>query len=123
MIVVVLVIGVWLGWPASQLTKLSARRWRRFRRPGDRFFTTGSGRTASGWRGESPLHRDGLWRTARADHFGNVAEVCGGYHPGEAVMAQVEKLDRLESLDLAYGPMTDALLAHLPRINELLTVE
>ena len=59
-----------------------------------------------------------------ADHFGNVAEVCGGYHPGEAVMAQVEKLDRLESLDLAYGPMTERPgwpIFH--GINELLTVE
>ena len=74
MIVLVLVIGGWLGWLFAAL-EFSARRWRRSRTPAVKSAMTGNGTTVRTIRGGEPWAPRWLVDLIGVDYFGHVTDV------------------------------------------------
>ena len=59
LIVLVLLVGSWLGWIVAHAFEFSARRWRRSTKLEAILITTGSGATEDGGPAERPMRRHG----------------------------------------------------------------
>ena len=110
MIVVVLLVGGWLGWLV---------RSARIQREAVAAIQQAGGSVYYDWEWRSGQYLEGTeppaprWVVERLgfDYFGNVAEMCNGNARGDAVLAKVGELHALETLNLEWSHATDAGLA------------
>ena len=141
LIVLVLVIGVGLGWLVRS-AQSSARRWRRSGTPAVASFMTGSGATGSPFREENLGRHGGSWissestisvtsplsgcnrrnrcndRTGRASHPTRATESRSIARQRRG-LAHLKGLTNLTNLDLSDTQVTDAGLAHLKGLTNL----
>ncbi len=118
MVVFVLVIGGWFGWIV---------RSARIQREAVAAIERAGGSVIYDWQWKNGRYLDGTeplaprWLVERLgfDYFGNVSEVCKFNEQGDAVLARVGELHRLETLDLESSHATDAGLACIIGLNSL----
>jgi internalin A len=138
MIVLVLVIGVWLGWIVHS-ARVQRQAVAAIERAGGKVAYDWEYVHRSRWSGKliypspnpKPIWPKWLIQALGPDYFGDVVSVRFlPDPPGRAwtnatdeVMLSVGKLARLNALDLTVAPVTDAGLAHLSHLADLTSVE
>ena len=118
MIVVILVIGIWMGWIVRS-ARIQREAVSAIKRNG------GSVLYSSGWTGDPTLGIDGLrvpnWlvHAIGADYFDHACSVGFAKELSDKEFAPVGNLSTLESMVLFHTNLTDAGLAHLEGLTNL----
>jgi len=118
LIVIVLVIGGWLGWIV---------RGARIQREAVAAIQQVGGSVSYEWQWRNGQYVDGTdpcaprWVVNRLgfDYLGSVTEVCNGNAEGDVVLAKVGMLHRLETLNMEWSHATDAGLACITGLDSL----
>jgi Leucine Rich Repeat (LRR) protein len=118
MIVLVLVIGGWLGWFVRS-ARIQREAVAAIQAAGGSFFYNWQSKDGEYLDGTEPFAPRSFVDRLGVDCFGYVAGVYGGQEHPNAVMAQVGKLDRLETLYLEWTHVTDAGLANAMGLRKL----